>query len=112
MSFLKCFTNVQSINGTALRETVKLHANCLVSLPKIILYMSAAYIEHRPRSTDEREATTHYVIVVDGRDIGPYDTQKKPKDAACAKGYDPVHVARVRHLQDRDKPDHWRKDPC
>ena len=74
--------------------------------------MTAAYIEHRPKSTDQNTATTHFTIVVNGKDNGSYSTQKAAKDKACADGYRPVHVARVRHLQDRDKPDHWRTDPC
>ena len=75
--------------------------------------MAAAYIEHRPKSTDQSAATKHYVIVTGGKETGTeFSTQKAAKDKACAAGYDPVHVARVRHLQDRDKPDHWRKDPC
>lgn len=74
--------------------------------------MTAAYIEHRPRSTDPKAEVKHYTIVVNGQDVGNYTTQKAAKDKACADGYRPVHVARVRHLQDRDQPDHWRKDPC
>ena len=75
--------------------------------------MAAAYIEHRPKSSDPNAATSHFVIVVNGSERhGTFQTQKAAKDKACAEGYDPVHVARVRHLQDRDKPDHWRKDPC
>jgi hypothetical protein len=71
-----------------------------------------AFIEHRPLSTDKDAETTYYLIVANGVSIGHYSTQKAAKDAACASGYKPVHVARVRHLQDRDKPDHWRVDPC
>ena len=75
--------------------------------------MPAAYIEHRPRSTDPDTTTSHYVIVSGGREVGgTFSTQKAAKDKACADGYEPVHVARVRHLQDRDQPAHWRKDPC
>ena len=75
--------------------------------------MTAAYIEHRPKSTDKNAATTHHVIVINGSELtGTYRTQAAAKDKACADGYRPVHVARERHLQDRDKPDHWRKDPC
>jgi len=74
--------------------------------------MTAAYVEHRPKSTDSQAATTHYTVVVNGKDNGEYKTQQAAKNKACADKYDPVHVARVRHLQDRDKPDHWRKDPC
>lgn len=74
--------------------------------------MTAAFIEHRPKSTDKNAATSHYVIVVSGKEQGNYTTQKAAKDKACAAAYRPVHVARVRHEQDRDQPDHWRKDPC
>ena len=75
--------------------------------------MAAAYIEHRPKSTDPKADVSHYVIVTGGAEKhGEFKTQKAAKDKACAEGYDPVHVARVRHLQDRDNPDHFRKDPC
>ena len=70
--------------------------------------MPAAYIEHRPKSTDKRAATTHHAVVVDGKDVAEYKTQKEAKDAACKAGYQTVHVARERHLQDRDNPDHFR----
>lgn len=74
--------------------------------------MSAAYIEHRPHASSEHVSTSHYVIVVDGNESGNYSTQEAAKNAACAKGYRPVHVARQRHLQDRKNPAHWRVDPC
>ena len=74
--------------------------------------MTAAYIEHRPKSTDKNAATSHYVIVANGSEQAEFSTQKAAKDKACVDGYRPVHVARVRHEQDRDKPDHWRVDPC
>jgi len=74
--------------------------------------MPAAYIEHRPHASSEYTPTSHYVIVVEGKEIGVYATQNDAKDAACARGYRPVHVARVRHLQDRNQPAHWRVDPC
>ncbi len=74
--------------------------------------MAAAYIEHRPKSTDKDAAISHYVIVTGGAEKhGTFKTQKDAKDKACAEGYRPVHVARVRHLQDGSKPDHWREDP-
>ena len=74
--------------------------------------MPAAYIEHRPLASSEYTATSYFVIVVDGKDIDVYATQNDAKDAACARGYRPVHVARVLHLQDRSQPAHWRVDPC
>jgi hypothetical protein len=75
--------------------------------------MSAAYVEHRPISSDKNAATDHHVVIVNGVSVGgKFDTQREAKDYACKEGYHPVHVARERHLQDRDSPDHWRKDPC
>jgi len=74
--------------------------------------MPAAYIEHRPHASSEYAPTSHYVIIVNGTEIGSYGTQSAAKNAACAAGYSPVHVARQRHLQDRSQPAHWRKDPC
>jgi hypothetical protein len=74
--------------------------------------MPAAYVEHRPLSTSPTADVTHYAIIVSGVEVGSFKTQKEAKDAACRAGYSPVHVARVRHLQNRDIPDHWRKDPC
>ena len=75
--------------------------------------MSAAFVEHRPRSTDPGTETHHYVVIVNGKEVGgQFTTQKEAKDHACKAGYEPVHVARVRHLQDRDQPAHWRIDPC
>jgi hypothetical protein len=75
--------------------------------------MAAAFIEHRPRSTDSNEGTHHYIVIANGTEVGgQFSTQKGAKDYACNQGYNPIHVARVRHLQDRDQPAHWRKDPC
>jgi hypothetical protein len=73
--------------------------------------MSAAYIEHRPLASHAHEGTTHHSVVVDGREIQSFKTQKEAADWAIAQGYKPVHVARERHLQNRDRPDHWRHYP-
>lgn len=73
--------------------------------------MASAFIEHRPKSNDPSTSTSHYVIVINGEEHGRYTTQQSAKEAACKGGYI-VHVARVRHLQDRDQPAHWRRDPC
>lgn len=70
--------------------------------------MTAAFIEHRPKATDPKAATTHHAVVVGGQDVKDFKTQKEAHDWATNQGYKPVHVARERHLQDRDKPDHWR----
>jgi hypothetical protein len=74
--------------------------------------MPAAFIEHRPHATSEYTPTSHYVIVINGTAHGNFGTQAAAKNAACASGYSPIHVARQRHLQDRSQPAHWRQDPC
>ena len=75
--------------------------------------MSAAYIEHRPHATSEHVKTSHYVIIVNGKEVyGNFSTQKEAKEKACKEGHRPVHVARERHLQDHKNPAHWRSDPC
>ena len=75
--------------------------------------MAAATIEHRPKSTDKVAAVSHFAIVTGGAEKhGAFKTQHEAKDKTCAEGYRPVHVARVRHLQDRDTPDHFCEDSC
>ena len=75
--------------------------------------MPAAYVEHRPHASSEHVVTSHYVVLVNGSEVGgSFSTQKAAKDYACNQGYRPVHVARQRHLQDRAQPAHWRSDPC
>jgi hypothetical protein len=75
--------------------------------------MPAAFIEHRPHASSEHIPTSHFVIIVNGQEVGGrFSTQSAAKNAACTSGYRPVHVARVRHLQDRSQPAHWRVDPC
>ncbi|WP_437891871.1 hypothetical protein [Phytobacter sp. V91] len=66
-----------------------------------------AYVEHRPKASDKTAATTHHVVIVNGSEKHKTDTQKEAAEWAKAEGY-AVHVARERHLQDRDQPAHWR----
>ena len=75
--------------------------------------MAAAFIEHRPHASSEHAPTTHYVVIVNEKEVGgKFNTQSSAKKYACDEGYRPVHVARQRHLQDRAQPAHWRTDPC
>ena len=67
-----------------------------------------AYVEHRPKASDKSTATTHHVVIVDGDIEHTTNTQKEAADWAIEQGY-AVHVARERHLQDRDQPAHWRE---
>ncbi len=49
-----------------------------------------------------------YQIEIPGeKNVGPFDTQKEAIDQAKKLGHKPL-VARVRHLNDKKVPDHWR----
>jgi hypothetical protein len=72
------------------------------------MFMAAAYIEHRPLASDPHAGTAHHAVVVNGREIRDFKTQREAAEWAKAQGYTPVHVARERHLQNREVPDHWR----
>jgi hypothetical protein len=75
--------------------------------------MAASFVEHRPHATSENVPTSHYVVIVNGAQVGSnFTTQLAAKNYACNNGHRPVHVARQRHLQDRSQPAHWRVDPC
>lgn len=75
--------------------------------------MAVAYIEHLPHATSEHEATSHYVMIVNGIEVhGNLSTQLAEKTKACNKRYRTLHVARQRHLQDKAPPAHWRSDTC
>lgn len=70
--------------------------------------MTAAYIEHRPLASDPKADSTHHAVVVGSREIQTFKTQREAAEWARNQGYQPIHVARERHLQNRDRPDHWR----
>lgn len=75
--------------------------------------MTPAFIEHRPLTSTVFHPTSHFVIILDGQEVyGNFSTQESAKKFACKKGYKPGHVARLRHLQNRKDPAHWRSDPC
>lgn len=69
--------------------------------------MSVVYVEARPKGRDETPIT-HYAVE-DHHDhvLHTAKTQKDAIDWAKTNGHSP-HVARVRHLSDKQKPDHWR----
>lgn len=73
--------------------------------------MATAFIEHRPFAGDPKAATTHHAVVVNGKEVKETTTQREAAEWAKSQGYSPVHVARERHLQNRDVPDHWRHYP-
>ena len=70
--------------------------------------MSVVYIEERPKGKAAGSPITDYVVE-DHADhvLGTFKTQKEAIEWAKKSGHSP-HVARVRHLNDKKKPDHWR----
>jgi hypothetical protein len=70
--------------------------------------MANVYVEARPKGRLEGTPIDDYVVE-DHTDqvLGTFKTQKEAIDWAKGKGHAPL-VARVRHLNDKKKPDHWR----
>jgi hypothetical protein len=70
--------------------------------------MPNVYVEARPTGRPEGSAIDDYVVE-DHADhvLGTFKTQKEAIDWAKANGHRPL-VARVRHLNDKKNPDHWR----
>ena len=70
--------------------------------------MASVYVEARPKGRPEGSAINDYVVE-DHADHVLQTTRTQAEAIAWAKrnGHTP-HVARVRHLNDKKKPDHWR----
>jgi hypothetical protein len=70
--------------------------------------MANVYIEARPKGRPEGTKIDDFVVE-DHADhpLGTFRTQHEATARAINKGQSP-HVARVRHLNDKKKPDHWR----
>jgi hypothetical protein len=70
--------------------------------------MANVYVEARPKGRPEGSAIEGYVVE-DGADqvLKTFTTQKEAIDWAKQQGHHPL-VARVRHLNDKKVPDHWR----
>ncbi len=70
--------------------------------------MAVVFVEARPKGKPEGSPITDYVVE-DHADhvLHTSSTQKEAIDWSKNKGHTP-HVARVRHLNDKKKPDHWR----
>src|SRR5438067_12827589 len=68
--------------------------------------MANVYVEPRPKGRPEGSRMDDYVAE-DHADhvLGTFKTQRKAIDWAKAEGHHPL-VARVRHLNDKKKPDH------
>jgi hypothetical protein len=71
--------------------------------------MPNVYVEPRPKGRPEGSAIEDYVVE-DHADhaLNTCKTQQEAIDWAKKNGHTP-HVARVRHLHDKKKPDHWRE---
>lgn len=70
--------------------------------------MANVFIEARPKGRFEGSLINDYVVE-DHADhvLGTFGTQKQAIDWAKARGHAPL-VARVRHLNNKRIPDHWR----
>jgi len=70
--------------------------------------MANVYVEARPKGRPDGTPIDDYVVE-DHADhvLGTFNSQHEAIAWAKGKGHSP-HVARVRHLNDRKKPDHWR----
>ena len=70
--------------------------------------MATVYIEPRPKGRPEGDPIDDYVVE-DHADhvLATFKTQREGIDWANKNGHT-AHVARVRHLNDKKKADHWR----
>ena len=70
--------------------------------------MAAVYVEARPKGRIEGTPVTDYVVE-DHADhvLGSFKTQGDAIYWAKRQGHTP-QVARVRNLNDKKRPDHWR----
>ena len=70
--------------------------------------MASVFIEARPKGRPEGERIDDYVVETAGDQVlMTTRTQDEAITWAKRQGHSP-HVARVRHLNDKKKPDHWR----
>lgn len=69
----------------------------------------AVYVEARPKGRPEGTRIDDYVVEDQADSVlHKSGTQEAAIKWAKANGYVP-HVARVRHLNDKRNPDHWRR---
>lgn len=73
--------------------------------------MSNVYIEARPKGRPEGSHIDDYVVE-DHADhiLKDFKTQREAIEWAKQNGHSPL-VARVRNLNDKKRPDHWRAAP-
>jgi len=70
--------------------------------------MAIVFVEARPKGKEEGSPIDDFVVE-DHADhvLATFKTQGEAIQWARARG-DAPHVARVRHLNDKKRPDHWR----
>ena len=70
--------------------------------------MANVYVEACPKGYREGTPITNFVVEdLAGSALGAFRTQREAIDWATSKGHSPL-VARVRHMNDKKSPDHWR----
>jgi hypothetical protein len=70
--------------------------------------MPNVFIEARPKGRPSGSPITVFVAEAAGGEVlGTFNTQDEAVAWAQRAGHKPL-VARVRHLNDKDRPDHWR----
>lgn len=70
--------------------------------------MAKVYVEPRPKGRLEGSPVDDYVVEDHAyHALGTFKTQREAIEWAKSNGHVP-HVARVRHLNDKQTPDHWR----
>lgn len=70
--------------------------------------MANVYVEARPKDRPEGTRIDDYVVEDHGDHVlGTFKTQREGIEWAKSKGHS-LLVARVRYLNDKKKPDHWR----
>jgi hypothetical protein len=69
--------------------------------------MANVFVEPRPKGRDG-DPISHYVVEDQADSVlAEFDTQHEAVAWANEQGHTP-HVARVRYLSDKKKPDQWR----
>jgi hypothetical protein len=70
--------------------------------------LTNVYIEARPKGRPEGSYVSDYVVEDHaGHILFTGKTQRDAIEWARTRGHQPL-VARIRHLDDKKKPDHWR----
>jgi hypothetical protein len=70
--------------------------------------MPNVFVEPRPKGRQEGSPIEDYVVEDHASNVlGTFNTQREAIEWARKQAHAPL-VARVRHLNDKKRPDHWR----